>query len=144
LGGNISWFYSKNNFITAGYQRKGVLLKNQSFDANILNLFSSITTAKIHWETELAQSISLNGTDYAIQNNFNWYNKWIAISSNLIYAGKNFYGFYKSGWQTFNSINFTINNHLSFGISHNLTRINPSLTYWYIILRPILKASLGS
>lgn len=143
LGGNVSWYYSKNNFLSAGYQRKGVLLKNQSFDANILNLFSSITTTKIHWETELAQSISLNGTDYAIQNNFNWYNKWIAISSNLIYAGKNFYGFYKSGWQTFNSINFTINNHLSLGISHNLTRINPSFDLLVYNSSPYIKSLIG-
>ena len=95
--------------------------------SNLVSITSSYRARNWDIETEVAMSETSNKKSYAFYNNLNLNLGKLYLSSNLIYASKDFQGFYKNSWLAINNLNYRFSNKLSVGFSHNFTRINPSL-----------------
>lgn len=78
-------------------------------------------------DTEISLSQASRTLDLGGYNRFlaQW-GRW-SLSSEAIFAGKNYFGFYTNSRYLVNSISYQLSSKLSVGGSTNLTRLNPSL-----------------
>lgn len=76
---------------------------------------------------EIALGHALNKIDIGFFNKFNWTHKKFTAHSEVIYTGKEFYGFYTNSLLFANGINYHFNNKLNIGINSNISRVNQVL-----------------
>jgi hypothetical protein len=127
------------NYITKNFQ-----LPTPIFTANIVSLSSKYITKGFDIETEIAGSEAKGKNDVGIFNNVVWNLKKLQINSNIIYAGKNFNGFYRNSWQSITAINYFVSKKISVGFNHNVTRINPSLDLLVYNSSPFVNSVMGT
>jgi hypothetical protein len=126
-GGSIGVKISKIATISLDYITKNILSKKQNFASNIIG--STINFKYKYWniETEVAKSSALDKSDLGVFSRLSFSWKKLNLNSNLIYAGKNFYGFYTNSQLLINTLNFNITRKLMLGVTSSYSRINPSL-----------------
>jgi hypothetical protein len=101
--------------------------KNADFRSNLLGVSAYVKKEAFNNDTEIALGHALNKFDVGIFNRFNWTHKKFTAHSEIIYTGKEFYGYYTNSLLLANGINYHFSNKINIGINSNVSRVNPSL-----------------
>ncbi|WP_435356571.1 hypothetical protein [Emticicia sp. SJ17W-69] len=102
----------------------------QWFIANFIGVTANYRTNSFFLNSEAAMSSAQNKLDFGFFNRVYYHYKKIHLNSDIVYAGKNFYGFYHNSWQAINAINYNISKKISIGLQSNFTRVNPSFDFY--------------
>ena len=100
---------------------------NQSIDANFVGLTTSYFGKKVTLENEVVASSANGALDYGFFNRLNWKLGRLQFNNDMVYTGKNFYGFYKDSYLLINSLSYHLSKNISLNLLNNITRLNPSL-----------------
>lgn len=127
IGGRFLFKIKESANVGLHYASKNVLFHHQQFWSHMTGLAASVHTREFNFESELSAGQAIGKTDYGAFLRLQLAKKWISITSNLIYAGKHFYGFYNNSRLFNNNIGFNITRKLTIGASNNFSDVNPSL-----------------
>ena len=98
----------------------------QVFDARFYGVSTAIHLKNFSVDNEVSSSFSQGKTDFGVFNRMMWRMSRFQINNDLIYTGKNFYGFYRDSYQLINGINYFLSKKMSVNLVSNITRLNPS------------------
>jgi hypothetical protein len=101
--------------------------KNAHFRSNLLGISAFVKKEAFNNDTEISLGHALSKFDVGLFNKFNWTHKRLTAHSEIIYTGKEFYGFYTNSLLLTNGINYHFTNRLNMGVNSNVSRVNPSL-----------------
>ncbi|TLV03874.1 hypothetical protein [Dyadobacter luticola] len=135
-GGRMNFRIGQTSGLALSYMSKNVVLRNEHFWSNLAGISGEIRKPSFRLETEFVVGNAKQKTDYGAFARFQLNRKWINVSSNLVYAGKNFYGFYHNSLLINNNIGFNITKKLTLGITGNFSDINPSLDATFYSISP--------
>ena len=99
------------------------------FVSKFIGLTANYKTNALSLTTEATVSFTKTKIDFGFFNRVYYHYKKLSINSDIVYAGKNFYGFYNNSWQSVNSVNYYISKKISLGAQSNVTRVNPSYDF---------------
>ena len=136
FGGKISYKIGEASNVSLTYASKDVVFRSERFWSNLVNVAGLIRTKSIQVETELAAGKALGKTDYGVFSRVQLARNWFTFTSNVIYAGKNFYGFYNNSLLVNTNVGFNISRNLTLGLSGIFSNINPSLDANYYSISP--------
>ena len=143
LGGNIRYNFSNRSSVSLNFISKNLTLPSGSFTSNIVGTSIDIKKENFLMETEVAVGEAQQKISLGFYNKFYLRLGKFQINNELVYADKNFYGFYTNSWLLINGINFALSNKMSLGINTNFTRTNPSLDVNVYSFSPFAKTYLG-
>jgi len=126
-GGKISYKLGGSSNLAVSYLSKNVIYRNVGFWSRLIGVSGTIRTKDIQLETELAGGRALGKSDYGAFMRLQITKRWLSVSGNFIYAGKNFYGFYNNSLLINSNIGFNISQKITWGINGNFSNVNPSL-----------------
>ncbi len=126
-GGKLMFKFSEAANIGVHYASKDVVFHNRRFWSHMAGLASQVHTKEFNLETEISAGQAAGKTDMGAFLRLQLTKKWISVTSNVIYAGKHFYGFYNNSRLFNNNIGFNITRKLTIGASNNFSDVNPSL-----------------
>lgn len=127
FGGKFLFKFNESANIGLHYASKNVVFHNQRFWSHMTGLAANVHTNDFHLESELSTGHALGKTDYGAFLRLQLSRKWVSVTSNLIYAGKHFYGFYNNSRLLNNNIGLHITRKLTIGATSNFSDVNPSL-----------------
>lgn len=111
-------------------------VREKWFETKMLGLTTRFKTPVLSFSTEIAVARTQQKNDFGAFNRLYLHVKKLQISSDLVYAGKNFYGFYHNSWQAVNAVNYTVFKKVSLGVQSNITRLNPSFDIYILNISP--------
>ncbi|WP_229217241.1 COG1470 family protein [Dyadobacter luteus] len=126
-GGKILFKLGQASNVGLHYASKNVAYFRQQFWSNMLGVSANIHTKDIQLEAEAASGQARGITDYGGFLRFQLSKKWISLSSNVIYAGKDFYGFYNNSRLLNLNLGLNITQKLTVGLGSNFSDVNPGL-----------------
>ncbi|QRQ99869.1 hypothetical protein [Dyadobacter sandarakinus] len=126
-GGKFLFKFGEASHVGVHYMSKNVMYRGKEFWSNLTGISAAIRTKDFQLETELAHGKAQGKADYGAFTRLQVVKKWFSLASNVIYAGKNFYGFYNNSLLISNNIGFNITSKITLGLSSNFSNINPSL-----------------
>ena len=127
-GGSLTFKPTEILNFTLNYESK-ILIDNvqKSINANFVGLTTKYFGKKITIENEIATSSATGKIDYGIFNRLNWrLGRW-QFNNDIVYTGKNFFGFYKDSYLLINSLSYYLSKRINLNLLNNITRLNPSL-----------------
>ena len=127
FGGKFVYKFSESTNVGVHYASKDVFFHHQRFWSHMTGLAANIHTKEFNLESEVSAGQAIGKTDYGAFLRLQLAKKWISITSNVIYAGKHFYGYYNNSRLFNNNIGFNITRKLTIGASNNFSDVNPSL-----------------
>lgn len=127
FGGSFRLYPSKVLTLSFDYLSKYTFINDRFLWANFTGVSSLIRSRKFNMDSEISLSFSDKKTDFGAFNKLLWQVGKFQINSDLIYTGKNFYGFYTNSWLSINGINYFFNRKTSISLINNITRVNPNL-----------------
>ncbi len=127
FGGQVSYQANEFTKVAFSFISKNLFENTSKFRSNLVGISSSIRKEKLFLETEVSAGNAKNKWDMAVFNQFNYTLGRFTLNSNAVYAGKNYYGFYKNSVQFVNNLTYSVSRTINVGVNSNLTRINPSL-----------------
>jgi hypothetical protein len=116
-----------DSYLSLNFESKNLNYYNTRFKSNLLGVSSFIRRKWGTNETEIDLGEAKSKMDVAFYNKWLFKYKKLNTNSEIIYAGRNFYGFYTNSILLANGINFYLTKKLNIGINSNISRINPSL-----------------
>ena len=127
-GGRITYKFNNSSNISADYYSKDITFENNNFRTDFYGISSRFENkAKTFLlETELATGVGNGKVDYGGFNRLIFKVGHFQVNSNLMYAGKDFYGFFNNSWLAVNGFTYYFNRKISLGFSNNVTRVNPN------------------
>jgi hypothetical protein len=135
--GGRFYFKPKDNLMfSLDFLSKNVKFNGQWFDAKMVGLSYLFRNKAFMINTELATSHAATKSDWGVFNRVYLHHKRIQLTSDLVYAGKNFYGFYHNSWQAVNTLNYYVAKKVSLGVQSNFTRVNPSFDTYALNTSP--------
>jgi len=126
-GGKFIYKIGESSNLAVSYMSKNVVLRGVEFWSKLAGLSGTIRTKDMQLETEVASGRAREKTDYGAFVRMQMTKNWLSLSGNLIYAGKNFYGFYNNSLLINSNIGFNINRKITLGLNGNFSDVNPSL-----------------
>lgn len=136
FGGRFTYRPQEKSEVSFNYLAKNVFAGNHWFWANFAGTSLNLKTNALHLETEVALGIANSKIDFGAFNRLNFHYKKLQFTNNLIYAGKNFYGFFNNSWQLVNSINYSLSKKIGIGLINNITRVNPGFDILFLNTSP--------
>lgn len=127
LGGKFIFKINESSQLGLHYASKNVVVHNRRFWSHLAGLGGNVRTRELQLETELATGHAGTKTDYGAFVRLQVSKRWFSLTSNLIYAGKHFYGYYNNSRLFNNNLGINITKKLTLGISTNFSDVNPSL-----------------
>ena len=127
FGGSYKWHLKGESNIGVNFISKNLNYNNLNFHSNLLGVSSFFKKEKFVNETELALGYAQNKLDIGFFNKFNFIYKRLNVNSEVVHAGKNFYGFYTNSLLLVNGVNYRLSKKISIGANANISKINPSL-----------------
>lgn len=127
LGGKIGFNIGGASNLTLSYISKNVNFHDRQFWSNLLGVSGQVSMKGLYVESELAAGKANKKTDYGAFLRFRLARDLFTVSGNVIYAGKDFYGYYNNSLQLNGNIGFNITKQLSVGLNGNFSNVNPSL-----------------
>ena len=136
-GGFSIYYKPKANLrFSFDFLSKNTFSNDTWFNAKLLGLTLRYQGVDFRLTTELSGSLANNTRDFAGFNRIYYQLDRFHFSSDLIYAGKNFYGFYHNSWQAVNGLTYQINKKVSLALQSNYTHVNPSYDFLSMNLSP--------
>ncbi|WP_229240460.1 hypothetical protein [Dyadobacter sp. SG02] len=127
FGGKFVFKINESANVGVHYASKNVVFHDRRFWSHLTALAANVHTKEFNLESEASAGQAIGETDYGAFLRLQLTKKWVSITSNVIYAGKHFYGFYNNSRLFNNNIGFNITRKLTVGASNNFSDINPSL-----------------
>lgn len=127
FGGKFVYKINESANVGVHYASKNVFFHKERFWSHMTGLAANVHTREFTLESELSAGQAIGKTDYGAFLRLQLSKKWISFTSNVIYAGKHFYGFYNNSRLFNNNIGFNITRKLTIGASNNFSDVNPSL-----------------
>ena len=143
FGGNVRYNFSDRSSISFNLISKNLTLPNHNFTSNIIGTSLDIRKDNFLIETEIALGEAEKKFSLGFYNKFYLRFGKFQLNNELVYADKNFYGFYTNSWLFINGINYALSSKISLGINTNLSRTNPSLDANVYSFSPFAKTYLG-
>ena len=143
FGGSVKYNFTDRASISLNLISKNLTLPNNSFRSNIIGTSIDIKKDNFLLETEMALGEAENKLSVGFYNKFYVRFGKFQINNELVYADKNFYGFYNNSWLLVNGINYALSRKISLGINTNFSRTNPSLDANVYSFSPFAKTYLG-
>jgi hypothetical protein len=126
FGGKFTYKLNAKLGISFNYLSKKFFTNKQWLWANFAGTALHLKTNTLNLETEVAVSSAQSKVDFGAFNRLSFrYNKF-QLHNSLIYAGKNFFGFYNNSWQLVNSVSYHLSKKIYVGLISNVTRVNPN------------------
>ncbi len=136
FGGSYKLKLKGESTIGVQFTSKNLIDKNINIRSNLIGACAYIKKEFLTNETEIALGHALNKFDFGGFNKLNFTYKRLTVNSELVYTGKEFYGFYTNSLLLANGINCYLNRQWNIGINSNISRINPSLDVLKYVLSP--------
>ncbi len=127
FGGKFLFKIDEKANVGLHYASKNVIFHDRQFWSHMTGLAAQVHTREFNLESELSAGQAMGKTDYGAFLRLQLAKKWISLTSNVIYAGKHFYGFYNNSRLFNNNIGFNITRTLTIGAGNNFSDVNPSL-----------------
>lgn len=127
FGGRVLYKIGSSSNIAVNFASKNVFYHQQFFWSNLAGVSGLIKSKNLYLETELAGSNALGKNDFGGFSRFQYTKRWVNLSGTLLYAGKNFYGYYNNSVLLNGNLGFNITQNLSVGLNGNFSNVNPSL-----------------
>ncbi|MGV3603658.1 MAG: hypothetical protein ACO1N1_20730 [Dyadobacter fermentans] len=127
FGGKFLFKIKETSDVGLHYASKNVVFQNRRFWSHMAGLAGHIHSKELNVETELSAGQAVGKTDYGAFLRLQVTKKWLSLTSNVIYAGKHFYGFYNNSRLFNNNIGFNITRKITIGVGNNFSDVNPSL-----------------
>lgn len=143
FGGSIKYHFSEKTSISLNLISKNLTLPNKSFTSNIVGTSLDIKKENFLLNTEIAVGEAEKNISLGFYNKFYLRFGRFQLNNELVYADKQFYGFYNNSWLMINGLNYYISKHLNVGINTNFSRVNPSLDANVYSFSPFSKTYLG-
>lgn len=141
-GGQFSYQANEFTRFSLSYISKNLSENTSTFRSNLVGISSNYRKNKFYLETEVSAGNAKGKWDLAMFNQLNYGIGRFSLSSNAVYAGENYYGFYKNSVMLVNNLSYSISSTLSMGFNSNITRINPSLDANIYATSPDSKSNL--
>ncbi len=106
------------------------------FWSNLLGISGTLSTKRVQLETELAAGHAKAKTGYGAFARLQLSGARMNFTGNLVYAGKDFYGFYNNSLLVNTNIGFNLGRKLALGASSNFSNVNPGLDATYYSVSP--------
>ena len=127
FGGRFVFKINESANVGVHYASKNVVFHDQRFWSHMTGLAANVHTKEFTLKSEVSAGQAIGKTGYGAFLRLQLAKKWISVTSNVIYAGKHFYGFYNNSRLFNNNIGFNITRKLTIGASNNFSDVNPSL-----------------
>jgi hypothetical protein len=127
FGGRFLFKINDNASVGLHYVSKDVVFHNRRFWSHMTGLAANVHKREFSFESEVSAGQAIGKTDYGAFLRLQLSKKWISITSNVIYAGKHFYGFYNNSRLFNNNIGLNITRKLTIGAGNNFSDVNPGL-----------------
>lgn len=127
FGGSYKWNLKKESNISVNFISKNLNYNKSSFTSTMLGVSSFFKKEKFTNEAEFALGYAQNKLDIGFFNKLNFSYKRLNINSEVVHAGKDFYGFYTNSLLFVNGIDYYVTKKIGIGANANITKINPSL-----------------
>lgn len=142
-GGNLRYNFTNRSSISLSFISKNLTLPTKNFTSNIVGTSLEIREENFNLETEVALGEVEKNLSLGFYNKFYLRFGRFQVNNELVYADKNFHGFYNNSWLLINGINFALSKKISLGINTNYSRVNPSLDANVYSSSPFVKTYLG-
>jgi hypothetical protein len=142
-GGNLRYNLTNRSSISLSFISKNLTLPTKNFISNILGTSLEIREENFNLETEVALGEVEKNLSLGFYNKFYLRFGRFQVNNELVYADKNFHGFYNNSWLLINGISFALSKKISLGINTNYSRVNPSLDANVYSSSPFVKTYLG-
>ncbi|SOE22179.1 hypothetical protein SAMN06298216_2629 [Spirosomataceae bacterium TFI 002] len=109
---------------------------SQWLSTNFASAGLAINKQKLQLESEASLSVTNNKVSTGVFNNFYLNLDKLKVSSNFIYAGKEFHGYYNNSIFAYNDISYKLAPKLQVSAFQSLSQINPSLDTFYYLVAP--------
>lgn len=136
VGGKFIYKIKESSNVALSYASKNVMYHNTFFWSNLLGVSAAVRTKSVQMETELAGGNAKGKTDYGAFAKLQLTANRVSYTGNLIYAGKDFYGFYNNSLLINNNLGFNITRKFTLGLSSNFSNVNSSLDANYYSASP--------
>ncbi|WP_291197938.1 hypothetical protein [Dyadobacter sp.] len=143
FGGKFLYKFNESANIGVHYASKNVFFHDRRFWSHLTGLAANVHTKEFNLESEVSAGQAIGKTDYGAFLRLQLSKKWISVTSNVIYAGKHFYGFYNNSRLFNNNIGFNITRKLTIGASNNFSDVNPSLDATLYSVSPKDRSYIG-
>lgn len=127
FGGRYQLNLKKESHIGFNFISKNLNYNNINFSSNMVGVSSFFKKERYSNEAELALGYAQNKLDIGFFNKFYYAYKRLNFNSEIVHAGKNFYGFYTNSFLFVNGFNIHLSSKINMGMNTNITKINPSL-----------------
>lgn len=125
-GGAVSLFL-KNGDISASYFSKDMFTRNQWLTSRMIGLSARVKRKTVHWEAEGSVGSALGQYDIGVFNRLHYNGRKFNAGNQLIYTGKNYFGFYTNSRLLVTNIGYNFHRKAGIGVNHNYMLTNPSL-----------------
>ncbi|GAB3165442.1 hypothetical protein GCM10027291_08750 [Telluribacter humicola] len=126
-GGVLTYRPTEYLDINLNIVSKNMALRDQLVTTDIASISTNYQKNDLWVETEAAVNTAAGKTDVAGFMRLYYSPKWFRFSSNLVYAGKEFYGYYTNSTLISNSLYSKVTRKIMIGAGQNITKVNQSL-----------------
>ena len=143
FGGSITYNVTNKISATLNFISKNLTNPENIFTSNILGTSLNIKRENLLLETEVAVGEAQKKFSIGLYNKLFLKLGKLQINNELVFADKDFYGFYNNSWLLVNGINYTFSSKVSIGINTNVSRTNPSLDVNVFSISPYAETHMG-
>lgn len=126
FGGSFYYLPNPKLRLSIDYSSKYTRIRKLVW-VNLVGVSSHYKTEKFNFESELTGSMYSNKYDFAAFSRIGFNIRKINYGGNLIYSGKEFYGFFRNSYLLSNNLSLNVSKKISLGVSANIIRLNPSM-----------------
>lgn len=135
--GSIYTHHFSENFKTSAiYMHKYHEENKQNLGSDFLSIYGEFAKSRYQAKSEISLSKTANLVSSGVFYNSSLDLQKFKMYSNVIFTGKNYFGFYNNSLQINNSAIYYINKKTSVGYAKNISQINPSLDSFYYTVSP--------
>lgn len=144
FGGKLAYKPSTNSTLSINYFSKYHSYNHSpDFWTNLLSTRAQIKKETLWWDVEVAAGKGNSKLDFGGFSNFNVFKRRFRFYNNIVYAGKNFYGFYTNSWLLNTSLHIALSKNITIGGIVNYNRVNPSLDSMSYNQSPYFKSNVA-
>lgn len=138
FGANLTHTFSDNFKSELIYMHKYHTENDTDYSTNFLAFVSNLVKNRYNAKMEMSLSKTGNLVSAGAFYNSNFELEKFKMYTNIIFTGKNYFGFYNNSLQLSNSTFYNLNKKITLGFSKNISQLNPSLDSFYYTVSPFV------
>lgn len=142
-GGSVTYSPNSNLKLSVSQFSKETFANKQWLNTHMLGFGLKFQNRAFATETEIAANKAFGKYDFGFFNRANAHFGRLSIDNNVVYAGKNFLGFYSNSRMFIGNANFYLNRKFSTGLNYNYILVNPNFDATVFQLSPFTTTLAG-